>query len=71
MTQATTTQPNPNEFAPDSGGTEETSASLMLVLAYMALWVILLAFVGVNWRRQRALSQRLSEVERSLAARGS
>jgi hypothetical protein len=70
MTQATTTQPTANEFVPDAGGTEETSASLMLVLAYMALWVILLAFVGVSWRRQRAMSDRLTAVERSLEARG-
>jgi hypothetical protein len=41
----------------------------MLVLAYLALWLILLGFVAINWRRQRALSERLTEVERSLAAR--
>jgi hypothetical protein len=69
MNQASTTQPSATEFAPDAGGTEATSANLMLVMAYMALWLVLFAFVAVNWRRQRALSERLTDVERTLASR--
>jgi hypothetical protein len=61
--------PVPNEFVPDVGGTETTSASTMLVLAYLALWLILMVFVAANWRRQRALAERLSDVENALKSR--
>lgn len=76
MTQASTTTTSSNtasssEFVPTTGGGESTSANGLLVAAYMVLWVILLGFVALNWRRQRALSERLTEVERSLAVRGS
>lgn len=76
MTQASTTTASsttasPSEFVPTTGGGETTSANGLLVAAYMVLWAILLGFVALNWRRQRALSERLTEVERSLAVRGS
>ncbi len=67
MRQATATQAQvPNEFVPVSGGSETTSASSMLVAAYMLLWVVLMLFVALSWKRQRATAARLEAIERSL-----
>ncbi|HEX2730679.1 MAG TPA: hypothetical protein VHM70_03710 [Polyangiaceae bacterium] len=59
----------PTEFVPVSGGGETTSASSILVGAYLLLWIILMVFVAINWRRQRAIIARLDDVERSLDSR--
>lgn len=64
-----TAQPITNEFVPDAGGSESTSASAILVVAYMVLWVILMLFVASNWRRQRNLATRLTQVENALKTR--
>ncbi len=56
----------PNEFVPVSGGGDTTSASTMLVAAYMLLWAILMGFVALSWRRQRATAARLDDIERAL-----
>lgn len=63
----------PSEFAPDAGGGDTTSANTMVVAAYLLLWVILMAFIAMNWRRQRAIADRLSQVEKAVdkAASGS
>lgn len=66
MDQQPTTAQLETGFAPDTGGTETTSASTMLVLAYMALWGILMLFVAIGWRRQRDTAARLAKVERAL-----
>jgi hypothetical protein len=64
-----TTQANSAEFVPDVGGTESTSAGTALVLAYLALWVILMLFVAASWRNQRRLAARLTDVEKALSSR--
>jgi hypothetical protein len=57
------------EFVPVEGGGETTSAELLLVVAYLVMWGILLAFVGLGWRRQQRLETRLGELERSVAGK--
>ena len=57
------------EFVPVQGGGESTSAELILVVAYLAMWALLLGFVGLGWRRQGRLEARLSELERSVAGK--
>ena len=37
------------------------------VAAYSVLWVILLAFVFLSWRRQVSLESRLADLEQALA----
>jgi hypothetical protein len=70
-TQTTSTDPNSRsqEFVPVTGGTETTSAELMLVLAYLVMWGLLLAFVGLGWRRQSKVEARIQDLERALGAR--
>ncbi len=68
MSQQATEQV-PNQFSPAADTAETTSAEGILVAAYMVLWLILMVFVGLSYRRQRATSARLDEIERALAAR--
>ncbi len=45
---------------------EHYSGSKLLVTAYIALWVILMAWLFMMWRKQGRLSARLNELERAL-----
>jgi hypothetical protein len=69
--QTATSEPGnrSTEFVPVEGGGETTSAELLLVVAYLVMWGILLAFVGLGWRRQKRLETRLGELERTIAGK--
>lgn len=56
------------EFVPDQGGNDNTSASGLLVTAYLVMWAILLGVILLTWRRQARIDARLKELERSLEA---
>jgi hypothetical protein len=58
-----------SEFVPVEGGGETTSAGLLLVIAYLAMWALLLGFLGLGWRRQKQLETRLSELERQISGK--
>jgi hypothetical protein len=64
-----TTQAAPREstFRRVEGGGETTSGSVLLIEAYAALWLILLAFLFVSWRRQSRIDERVADLERSFA----
>jgi CcmD family protein len=78
MNQTTTNDPANNgpavpegrstEFRAVQGGPEMASGETLLVEAYAAVWLILLAFVFVSWRRQSRIDARISELERALGA---
>ncbi len=53
-------------FQPVQGPTEHYSGEALLVGAYAILWAILLAWIGLVWRRQSALSARLADLEREI-----
>ena len=71
-TQETSTT-NPSDrstaFTAVEGGGETTSAEALLVSAYSVMWVILLGFIFMSWRRQGALVRRIDEVEKALSKR--
>jgi hypothetical protein len=46
-------------FRPVQGGPELQSGEKLLVEAYAAIWIILLALVLLSWRRQRRLDERM------------
>lgn len=54
------------EFKSVTGGSDTTSASTLLVVAYVVMWALLLGFVLMSWRRQQALDGRLKQLERAL-----
>jgi hypothetical protein len=39
---------------------------VLLVAAYAVLWVVVFAWIGLVWRKQRALDTRLADLERVL-----
>jgi hypothetical protein len=58
------------EFRAVEGGTEMVSGGTLLVEAYAALWLILLGFLLVSWRRQGHIDRRVDELEKALARSG-
>lgn len=56
----------PSEFAPVAGGTDTTSAEALLVIAYIALWLLFFGFLVMTRRRQRGLNEKLDQLEQAL-----
>jgi hypothetical protein len=57
-------------FVPVQGGTETTSAEALLVAAYLVMWVLLLGFLGLGYRRQGKMEARIGELERAMTRAG-
>lgn len=55
------------EFVAVTGGRESTSAEVLLVSAYAIMWLFLLAFLWLGWRRASALRLKLERLEKALA----
>ena len=51
------------QFVATTGGEETTSAEVLLVVAYLAMWLLVLAFVAISFRRLKRLSDRLDSLE--------
>jgi hypothetical protein len=51
-------------FQAVKGEPEHYSGETLLVSAYAVLWVIVLAWVALAWRKQAGLSSRLDDLER-------
>ena len=61
----------PNDRATDfqaveGNPTEQYSGATLLVAAYAVLWAVVFAWIGLVWRKQRALDGRLADLERVL-----
>lgn len=54
------------EGASSANPPESQSGEALLVVAYMLVWVAVLAFVAVAWRRTRGLESRLDTLEQAL-----
>ena len=63
---ATTPDGRATTFQPVEGGPEQHSGSTLLVEAYAILWIILMSWLLFTWRRQRAIGDRLGELERAI-----
>ncbi len=70
MTQGRPESQTPNDratsFQAVQGGEQHYSGEVLLVTAYAVLWVILLAWVALVWRKARALGQRLADLEQAI-----
>ena len=53
------------EFAAVDGG-EHYSGGSLLVEAYAAIWVLLMAWIFMLWRKQAQLGERLDGLERTI-----
>jgi hypothetical protein len=54
-------------FQPVEGNpTEQHSGTTLLVEAYVVLWVILMTWLLLLWRKQKGLNARLDDLERAI-----
>jgi hypothetical protein len=51
-------------FQAVQGEPEHYNGAELMVIAYAALWVILIAWVALVWRKQASLTSRLDDLER-------
>jgi CcmD family protein len=54
------------QFRAVEGGNEIASGPTLLVEAYAAIWILLLGFLLVGWRRQSRLETRMKELEQAI-----
>jgi hypothetical protein len=59
--------PRESTFRRVEGGGETTNGSVLLVEAYVALWIILFAFLFISWRRQSRIDERVAQLESSFS----
>lgn len=71
---ATTPSDRTTDFTAVDASKEEYSGGTLLVVAYGAIWVILMAWIFLLWRKQAALTVRLdgleAAIDRAAAAKG-
>lgn len=60
-----TTSSSPNEYKAVQGG-EQYSGEKLMIGAYAAIWVVLMAWIYLLWRKQAALGERLDGLERTI-----
>jgi hypothetical protein len=65
-----TAAPTPNDrattFQPVEGGNEVHNGTTLMVEAYAAIWLILMAWLVLVWRKQAALHQRIDGLENAI-----
>jgi hypothetical protein len=61
-----TTPANSTQFQAVEGGAETQSGAKLMVAAYAVLWVIVMAYLVMVWRKQAAMSARMDELDRIL-----
>ena len=57
------------EFKALENGGENRNGQTLMVEAYVVLWIILMAWIVLLWRKQGALNTRLDDLERAIDAR--
>jgi hypothetical protein len=55
-----------SEFVAVDAGTEQYSGAKLLVVSYVFVWALLMAWIFLLWRKQQALGQRLDGLEAAL-----
>lgn len=61
-----------SQYRAVEGGNDIASGPTLLVEAYAAIWLVLLGFLLLSWRRQSRINAKMAELERivSEARRG-
>lgn len=54
------------EFTAVDPNVEQFSGPTLVVEAYAAIWLILMAWIFFQWRRQATLAERLDDLERTI-----
>ncbi len=66
-TQPTSADDRATEFKAVDGQTEHYSGYSLMVEAYAAIWIILLVWLALIWRRATSLTARVDGLERAIA----
>ncbi len=56
-----------SEFVAVEGGGDSGNAGTFLVAAYILMWLLLMLFVWMTFKKQRALRERISLLESAVA----
>jgi len=62
----TTSDARATQFQAVEGGSETHSGNTLMVEAFTVLWVILMAWLFLLWRKQSTLNARIDELDRVL-----
>jgi hypothetical protein len=60
-------QERSTQFVPVEGGVETTSAGTFLVAAYALMWLCVLVFLLLTWRKTRAAQAQIDKLESALS----
>jgi hypothetical protein len=62
--------PSPDDRSTDfhaaQGEPQQYSGETLLVSAYGMLWVVIMVWLAIGWRKQSRLTQRLDDLERAI-----
>ena len=61
--ESTAPEGRSTSFQPTEGGAEQRSGATLLVEAYALIWMILMVWLVLLWRKQAALNLRLDGLE--------
>ena len=61
-----TAEDRASTFQATEGGTAHYSGETLLIEAYSAVWLILMAWLIALWRKERAMATRLQGLEQAL-----
>ncbi|HWL84860.1 MAG TPA: hypothetical protein VNO21_03615 [Polyangiaceae bacterium] len=64
--EGTTSDSRATQFQAVEGGPETRNGGTLMVEAYTVLWVILMAWLFLLWRKQAALNARIDDLDRIL-----
>jgi len=56
----------PSEYVAVENGGEQYSGAKLMVGAYAAIWVVLMVWIFLLWKKQAALGDRLEGLERTI-----
>jgi hypothetical protein len=65
-TTATGVDDRATDFRAVEGGAEQRNGSVLMVEAYVVLWLILMAWLLTLWRKQKSLHTRLDDLEKTI-----
>ena len=64
--QTTPTEDRSTTFQPVEGGNEAHNGTTLMVEAYAAIWMILMVWLVMVWRKQASMNQRLEGLEQAI-----
>ena len=65
-TQGAVAEDRATDFVAVDPGTEHYSGPKLVVIAYLAIWVVLMAWILVLWRKSGSMANRLEGLEQAI-----